>query len=376
MKSESRLIYADSERNPNLWYESGFHAPDPFLWFEIDGQASIVVSPLEVGRAVKEAKPHVNVISTAEARERWNLNEQDVRQNHTLIAAISASENVHKWLVPNDFPFGLAKQLLASGLELDTLSPFSPNREAKSPQEVQCIKRAIHMTQQGIERAYEILRAATIGKDDVLFWNGDVLTAEQLGAEINIAIARLGGTAADTITAPGPQGADPHCQGFGPIRAHQPIVMDVFPRDSKTGYFGDLTRTVVKGSAPDVVQRAFHTVHQAQLKAIDMLKPGIAGAEPHNAVVQFFKEQGYATNTDSVPATGFFHGLGHSIGLEIHESPSLSPRNEKPLVEGNVVTVEPGLYYPEWGGIRIEDDVLITADGAEKLSNLPVFLEL
>ena len=181
---------------------------------------------------------------------------------------------------------------------------------------------------------------------------------------------------AGTIAAPGPQGADPHCQGYGPIHAEEPIVMDVFPRDARTGYFGDLTRTVVKGTAPDIVRKTFETVRDAQQLAFGMIRAGVPGTDPHLAVEEFFKKSGYETDRNSTPARGFFHGLGHGIGLEIHEEPRLSLSCKEPLQAGNVVTVEPGLYYPEWGGIRIEDDVLVTENGCEKLSTLPVFLEL
>ena len=225
-----------------------------------------------------------------------------------------------------------------------------------------------------IERV-EVLRGAAVAPDGTLLWNGETLTAETLRSEIDIAIARRGGCAAGTIAAPGRQGADPHCVGFGPIRAGEPIVLDVFPRSRDTGYYGDLTRTLAKGAVPEEVRRAFATVQEAQQLAFGAIRAGVPGRDPHLAVARLFEERGYETST-ATPAHGFFHGLGHSIGLDIHESPSLSPRNARPLEAGNVVTVEPGLYYPEWGGIRIEDDVLVTEDGCERLSSFPVFLEL
>ena len=371
-----RLIYAASEQCADLWYESGFSAPDPFLWFEVDGQRHIVVSALEVGRAMKQARGDVEVISFAEAKKRWGISEKSSMPTEEVIVAMSSTLGVKSWEVPADFPFGLAEKLQRSGLALTSCEMFSPTRQQKTVSEVEKIKAAIRMTEKGLERAYGILREATVGRDGVLEWNGSVLTAEALGAEINIAIARLGGNAAGTITASGQQGADPHCQGFGPIHADEPIVMDVFPRDGRTGYFGDLTRTVVKGTASDIVRKTYETVRKAQRLAFGMIRAGVPGSEPHLAVEAFFAKSGFDTDKAASPARGFFHGLGHGIGLEIHEGLSLSPRNPKPLEAGNVVTVEPGLYYPEWGGIRIEDDVLVTENGCEKLSNLPVFLEI
>ena len=371
-----RLIYAASEQCADLWYESGFSAPDPFLWFEVGGKRHIVVSELEAGRAVKQARQDVEVISFAEARKRWDISIESRMDTATVIAAMSKALGVESWTVPEDFPFGLAEKLRVKGLELSACECFSPGRTVKTKAEVEKIKAAIRMTENGIERACGILRESTVRTDGTLEWNGGVLTAEVLIAEINIAIARLGGNAAGTIAAPGTQGADPHCQGFGPIHAGEPIVMDVFPRDGRTGYFGDLTRTVVKGAAPDIVRKTFETVKAAQQLAFSMIRAGVSGSEPHLAVEKFFKDSGFETDRDSTPARGFFHGLGHCIGLEIHEEPRMSLSYGKPLQAGNVITVEPGLYYPEWGGIRIEDDVLVTEDGCEKLSGLPVFLEL
>ena len=370
----NRLIYAASEQCSDLLYETGFSAPDSFLWFEAGGESCMVVSPLEAGRATRQALPGVSVIGFDEARRRFGLPDGPFG-TAALIAAISRTLGVRSWRVPSDFPYGLGRQLLDRGLCLRPVSPFSPGRERKSPREVSAIREAIAMTEAGLERACEVLRGAAVAPDGTLLWNGEKLTAETLRSEIDIAIARRGGCAAGTIAAPGRQGADPHCVGFGPIRAGEPIVLDVFPRSRDTGYYGDLTRTLARGAVPEEVRRAFATVQEAQQLAFGAIRAGVPGRDPHLAVARLFEERGYETST-AMPAHGFFHGLGHSIGLDIHESPSLSPRNARPLEAGNVVTVEPGLYYPEWGGIRIEDDVLVTEDGCERLSSFPVFLEL
>ena len=294
-----RLIYAASEQCADLWYESGFSAPDAFLWFEVAGKRHIVVSELEAGRAVKQARADVEVISFAEARRRWGIPEDSRMGPEVVIQAMSAKFGVKGWEVPESFPFGLAERIRKTGLELCAKTHFSPTRAVKTPGEVEKIKEAIRMTEKGIEQACGILREATVGAGGVLEWNGSVLTAETLIAEINIAIARLGGNAAGTIAAPGPQGADPHCQGYGPIHAGEPIVMDVFPRDARTGYFGDLTRTVVKGTAPDIVRKTFETVKDAQQLAFGMIRAGVAGTDPHLAVEEFFKKSGFETDRNS-----------------------------------------------------------------------------
>lgn len=371
-----RLIYAASERCADLWYESGFSAPDAFLWVETPAEKAVVVSALEYGRASKQARKDVKVLSFEEARELWGIAKETPLSTSNIIIGISKKYDDWSWQVPHDFPYGLAAPLLAAGVKLSVLSPFSPNRIVKTAEEVEKLRHGVELAEAGLYRGFDVLREATVNSDGILEWNGDVLTAEILRGEVDMAIAKLGGTASQTITAPGVQGADPHQTGHGPIHANEPIVMDIFPRCDTTGYFGDLTRTVVKGKAPDIVKKAFETVYRVQREAIEMIKPGVPGSAVHNHVANALTAAGFPTDTSCKPPHGFFHGLGHGLGLEIHESPSLSPRNEKPLEPGHVVTVEPGVYYPEWGGIRIEDVVVVTENGCEDLTTAPVFLEL
>ena len=371
-----RLIYAASEHCADLWYESGFSAPDAFLWVETPCEKAIVVSALEYGRATKQARSDVKVLNNDEARELWGIAKETPMTIVNIIAGISKKYSDWSWQVPYSLPYGLAAALTTAGVKLSVLSPFSPGRIVKTAEEVEKIRHGVELAEAGLYRGFDVLREATVNCDGILEWNGEILTAEILRGEVDMAIAKRGGTASQTITAPGVQGADPHQTGHGPIHANEPIVMDIFPRCDATGYFGDLTRTVVKGHASDVVKRAFEAVYRVQREAIDMIKPGVIGGDVHNHVANALTAAGYPTDSACKPPHGFFHGLGHGLGLEIHESPSLSPRYDKPLAPGHVVTVEPGVYYPEWGGIRIEDVVVVTEDGCEDLTTAPVFLEL
>lgn len=368
----ARLMFAKSENDANLLYESGFMAPDAFLWYEIDGQASVVVSTLELGRAQKQVRPGIKVI----CRESLGTPEKKYPTTAEIIVDLSQANGVSQWEIPDNFPFGLAVKLQEAGLELSVKTPFCPERNAKSEAEIAKVSQALRITEAGLNAGLEALRQAVIGKDDILYWHDEILTAEILRGEIDSEICRRGGTAAGTIAAPGPQGADPHQTGFGPLKAHQTIIMDIFPRDNATGYFGDLTRTVVKGTAPDYVHKVFETVRQAQNMTFDSLKPGVFGRDIHNQTVDFFKASGYDTGiTDGIPH-GFFHGLGHGLGLDIHETPSLNLSQGGPLPVGAVVTVEPGLYYPEWGGVRLEDVAAITDKSCKNLTFAPIFLEI
>jgi Xaa-Pro aminopeptidase len=187
---------------------------------------------------------------------------------------------------------------------------------------------------------------------------------------------RLGGSSDFTIAACGSQASEPHNSGSGPIYANKTIILDIFPRVHKTGYWGDLTRTVVKGKASPIVTKAYNAVYEAREFAKTLIKPGAIPADIHNAAKNIMEKQGFKTGRQNGRNFGFFHGLGHSVGLEIHEKPALSPSGKEPLKGGEVLTVEPGLYYCEWGGIRLEDIVVVTSDGCRCLTQIENFLEI
>ncbi len=294
-----------------------------------------------------------------------------------VVAAFSEARGVHAWSIPANFPFALACRLQAAGLALSVMQPFCPGRRSKTPEEIEKVSRALRITEAGLEAGLQALRQAEVDGEGQLVWHGAVLTAEIVRGEIECEICKRGGVAAGTIVAPGPQGADPHQVGHGPLHAGETIIMDIFPRDGATGYYGDLTRTVVKGKAPDYVHKVFNLVNDARKQTFDSLKPGAFGRDMHCQTVDFFREQGFGNgyNADGLPY-GFFHGLGHGLGLEVHETPSLNLSQGERLPVGAVVTVEPGLYYPEWGGVRLEDVAAITDKGCKNLTFAPIFLEI
>jgi len=372
----NRLIYSNTIACPDLRYVTGFEAPDPFLWFQTDALNAMVVSQLEYGRAVKQRRPEVTVIDANHIRDFFQLPAETppeaARDLFTrLLDAVAKGTGCSDWVVPMDFPFGYAKKMQDLFLKLDTASPFSPERAVKSPREIEAIRHSERLAEAGLAAADAMLAEAVIGPEDALLYRGQPLTAEMLRGAIDSTIAGLGGVATGTIAAPGPQGADPHQSGFGPVYAHTPVIFDIFPQDQATGYCGDLTRTRVRGAAPEHVQRAYEAVLEIQQRALESLKPGVLGAEMQQMTEAFFKERGYDTGRDEATGLyhGFFHGLGHAVGLEVHDQgPALNRRGTTPLVPGHIVTVEPGIYYPEWGGIRIEDTVAITDDGIDNLA--------
>ena len=224
---------------------------------------------------------------------------------------------------------------------------------------------------------FTVLRETDIDSAGRLIWNGEVLTSEILRGEIDLEMVKLGMLPTGTICAGGEQGSQPHNVGSGPLFANRPIVMDIFPRSAETGYWGDLTRTVVRGRAPEIVRKAYDAVLAARELGKSLIAVGADPAEIHRAAAASMEKAGFRTGQNEKSAFGFFHGLGHGVGLDIHESPRLSPRNANPLRGGEVITVEPGLYYPEWGGIRLEDLVYLSpGNGPQCLTELEDFLEL
>ncbi len=251
-----------------------------------------------------------------------------------------------------------------------------PKREFKNADEVRKISAALTMAEVGMAEGMQALRLSKIDKRRRLIYRGAPLTSERLRAIIDCAILQASGLAANTIVAGGKQGCDPHERGFGPLRANEPIILDIFPRSQKTGYFGDITRTVVRGRAAEPVRKLYETVFHAQKIAFARMRAGTATSEIHKAVQDFFVKRGYKTGRRDGHMEGFFHGTGHGLGLEIHEAPRVGASSAGKLKAGHVVTVEPGLYYPEIGGVRLEDVAHITGNGAKNLTRFEKLLEL
>jgi Xaa-Pro aminopeptidase len=253
--------------------------------------------------------------------------------------------------------------------------PFFPARQLKTAEEVRRITDAEHLAEAGMKAGIDVIGMSRIGRDGFLRWRGRKLTSEHVQGVINATIAGLGGVSPMCIVACGNQACDPHETGHGPLRAHWPIIVDIFPRDTKTGYWGDITRTVVRGRARDAVKKMYATVEAAQRLALGKLRAGVDGQDVHNAVVALFKREGFETGRKGGRMRGFFHGTGHGVGLEIHELPRVAAVPAT-LRAGHVVTIEPGLYYWGVGGVRLEDVALVTKTGMRNLTTFPKQLEV
>jgi Xaa-Pro aminopeptidase len=375
-KPESLLMVADSEQDANMLYAVGMFVPDPFIWLRSRGRSYAVMSDLEFGRARKQA-PHCRVLSLS--RYQQKLRGEGIRRPQVadVISALLRERHIRRVVVPQSFPHGLATDLERRRIRVKARpGHFFPEREHKSAAEVKQISAALMMAEIGMAEAIQVLHASKIGKGRRLLYHEVPLTSEKLRAVIDTAILQAGGLASHTIVAGGKQGCDPHGAGYGPLRADEPIILDIFPRSQKTGYFGDITRTVVRGRASEAIRKLYDTVRRGQKLAFQKVRPGMPTGQVHRAVQKFFESEGYRTGRRNGRMEGFFHGTGHGLGLEIHEAPRVGPNSAGALQTGHVVTVEPGLYYPDIGGVRLEDVALVTKSAPRNLTQFEKVLEV
>ena len=368
-----RLIFASSEESADLLYATKFSVPDPVLFLKQNGKTTVLLSDLEIDRGKKEAKVD-EIIGLSSIERVLGKGRKGKPPIERTIGYFLRERRVRKAAVPYNFPVGLADRLAREGVKVVPIEGlFWSEREFKTDEELQLIRRAIRITEVGLARGIEVLQAAEIKSGKRLVWGGAVLTSERLRAEIDSAILHAGGTPTNTIVAGGEQACDPHDLGSGPLKADSLIILDVFPKDGRSGYYGDLTRTVVRGKANEAQRALWSTVLDAQKFALQKIRAGDSGAALQKQVSEYFKEKGYPAEIRNERWVGFFHGLGHGIGLEIHEQPRIAKTNFKP---GQVLTIEPGLYFPGVGGVRIEDDGVVTDAGFKVLSKFGKRLEV
>ena len=370
---EALLIIAASERDADLYYATRFLAPDPFPFFQVGDERIIMVSDLELGRARSQA-----VVETVLALQKYEDRVKDRFAQPTQLDAIDEAlkeRGVQHLLVPGNFPAEYADKLRARGYEVRVKEgTFLEERLVKSDAEVGWIAETLRLTEEAMDIAIQAIRQAEI-RGNELYRAGERLTSEGVRRLIHHALLDRDCMAEHTIVAGGEQGSDPHLVGTGPLMAHQPIVIDIFPRSSRTRYFADITRTVVKGHASVRVGQMYEAVLQAQDQAVALIRDGADGAAIHQEVTTVFDRLGFPTGETNGRMQGFFHGTGHGLGLEIHEPPRIGKRGAV-LRRGNVVTAEPGLYYPGEGGVRIEDIVVVTETGCQILTKFPKMLEI
>lgn len=366
------LFIAEGPDRANVRYLTGFDAVDPVVVIRrASGRTLMVVPQLEYGRACACA-PKVEVRTPEQMGLRGAARGDWVEWSLRALSAM----RIRRVAVSAWTPAVLVERLREKGLHVRVDStPPCPQRAVKRPDEIRKIAESQRACVAGMRLAERALRAATIGRGGTLKWKGAGLTAERLRGAIERVLLDHDVSAPDLIVAGGRSSADPHERGSGPLRAHEPIVIDIFGPHRKHGYCGDMTRTFCKGAAPADVRAMYRAVCRAQREAVRGIRPRVSGAVIHRRVQETLDQAGFVTELRNGRPVGFFHGTGHGIGLDVHESPSLSLRG-KALRAGHVVTVEPGLYDPDVGGVRMEDVVCVTPTGCRVLAPARFAFEL
>lgn len=367
-KEEALLLYGSTDFgapqfSADILWRTKFRVPDPVFFIECAGRGVLFVSSLEYGRAKKEAQIDEVVLLVGDASAM------------DQVISFLAHAGISRCTISAEFPYAFAKKCEGTcALEVRHGSLY-PERMKKSAFEIEEIARAQAAAARAILGAREFLRGCRI-KDGVVVSGDDVLTSEMLKVDINKDLYAHGYLGVGTIVASGFQAADPHAEGTGPIMAHAPIVLDVFPVSLTTHYYGDMTRTLFKGAPSKEFERMYETVRNAQEEGVVAARAGADASVIYLKVVERLVGAGYPTETSSDTAEGFIHGLGHGVGLEVHEEPRVGKRLAI-LEKGNVITIEPGLYYSKSrpgipvGGIRIEDIVVVEEGGSRVLADLP-----
>ena len=366
------LLSGSFPSTTNIHYLSGFTAPDPFLYMKTDSCGYLCVSSMEKGRAEKQSTAHTQAFTPQDlglkGKKAWDFCEQ--------ILALMEKAGIKRLRVPSDFPAGLFRDLEKRGIKISIeRQPVCPERRVKQDTEISKLRNSQKAAVAAMKAGINLIATAGTGKNGALYIEKEKLTSERVRRLIHKTLIEYDCVGVETIVAGGDQGTDPHERGHGPLYAGQSIIMDIFPRSEKTGYWGDITRTVCRGEAHPELKKLYNAVKTAQLAALKMVKPGICTDEIHRNCCSIFEKRGFRTEEINGRHVGFIHGTGHGVGLDIHERPRVG-RSGEVLEAGNVITIEPGLYYPGLGGVRIEDTVVVTDDGFRFLATCPKKFEL
>jgi len=365
------LIDAASD-DSDQYYLSGFNAPDPYLTLYTGEVHLFFFRSLEYGRAKKEARA-ATVERGSDFEYESLLNEYEPREARArVMEAFFDEHGVESVATPPRFPLATADQLRERGIKVtaDENSTVTEVRAVKADEEVEYIREAQRANETAMARVEQLIDTADVDSEGRLVSDGEVLTSERVKEELELTLLRHGCGLDEAIVACGSDAADPHDRGSGPLRAGESIIVDIFPWNKRTKYYADMTRTFCYGEPADETIREWYDLTlEAKEAAMAAVEPGVTGAEVHEIVCDIYEDAGEPTlRSDPTTETGFIHSTGHGLGLDIHEKPSVSPSGGE-LQPGHVVTIEPGLYDPEVGGVRIEDFVVVTEDGYENLAD-------
>lgn len=378
------LIWGSTETSPELRHEVPIAIGDPFLYLEGAGRRAVVTNPLEYVRLGHRAPEIERLLGDEFGRDELvssGMTYSEIEREICLRAARALG--IDEAIVPPDFPIALADRLRAAGIALTPEEAvFTERRRRKTEVEMAGIRRAASAAVEALGDAADLLRAAEI-HDGELWHGGERLTSELVRARIREICARAGAPAPPEIMvkAMGPNPRIGHYPGAGPLPADTPILIDLWPRDEETGCWADMTRTFVRGTISDAVGEIHELVIEAHQRVLAAVEPGIPGVELYGLACEVFENAGHPTGRTKSPGEplrgGFYAGLGHGVGLEIHEAPSLGRLGAEALIAGDVIAVEPGLVVRAVGGTRVEDLLVVSEQGGNSLTDaVPLGLAL
>jgi len=383
--ADALLLYSESFKNANMYYLTKFLAPDPFIFLKkVDEDPLIVVNQMEYPRAQKQSivkdvrsyfeYRYLEIVKTAKDPHLGTMK---------FIANVTRREvDVdRKICVPHNFPAMVANVLEEEGLNVKPMFDIvEKSREAKDADEIDEIRGVQAVAEEVTAEAVELIANADVGANGVLIVKKEPLTVGKVKSFFGHKfLDRECVMEEDIIVACGLKGADPHYYGDSQdeLKANQPIVLDIYPRNVQKRYWTDMTRTIVKGRASDKVKKMFNAVLEAKNASIDAIESGALGSDVYDICCDVLEKAGYETTRRGKQITrGLTHSLGHGVGLDLHEGPSMNELYTFPLKDHNIITVEPGLYDPDMGGLRIEDIVEVTKTGCVNLTKMEIRLEV
>jgi Xaa-Pro aminopeptidase len=371
------LIWGDTESSPELRHEVPVDIGDPFLYLESDGRRVVLTNALEELRIASAAPELEHLLVDQLGRDELiAAGRSSIEIEQEMCVRAADHVGIRDAVVPPEFPVAIADRLRAAGVELrPDDAPFAQRRRRKSAAEMAGIRRAANAALDALRAAATMLRESEIRGEELFSTNGDRLTSEAVRTVIREVCARAGAPAPADIMVK-MMGPDPHIghdPGAGPLAAHTPILIDLWPRDEASNCWADMTRTFVCGEISDAVAELHALVLTAHERSCAAVRPGITGVELYGIACDVFEAAGHPTaRTKAAGETlreGFYHGLGHGVGLQVHEAPNLGRAGLDPLIAGDVLAIEPGTTVRSLGGVRVEDLLVVTEKGAESLTD-------
>lgn len=372
----SRMMAGYAESNASLFRRLGVPLGDPAAWIEIGEESIALVRDLEMDR-VRQRSRAATVTCPARHPPPGGLSPDRETATAQAAAELLSGRQVSQVTVDRSLPFVFAWHLTQAGIRLDYDPDYGVrDRRSKTAEEIASLRRAQAVTEEVMRTLCEAIASADVDGQGHLLRDGQKLTSDSVRREAAVAFLGRGFVMPHgAIVATAPEVADCHHAGQGPLRSGVPVIIDLFPRDEQSRYWGDCTRTVVHGMVSDPVRRMHAAVIEAKAAAIGQLRPGITAEQVHRAAESVLVNHGYAVRRGEITdEPSIQHGTGHGIGLDVHE-PILLDEGGEEIAVGEVLTVEPGLYGRSHGGVRVEDMVVATAEGPENLNRLPEGLD-